>query len=202
MNWVERVHRWFMEFVLFLTMLCLLEGLSFPVKIISSLFLAHTFSAAFNGHIFAMLTHDLFWISPYKSKSKFIYYVDEMYARIHRKQPAYIAGVVFFGSLSRGVFRETSDLDIRFIAKDGLWNALRTANLVFVERLHAFFSGFPIDAYMFISESEIRRKMDIKNEKPVGLYTHGKKLKEMLGEVAVYASFRAGFMTMEFNADA
>jgi len=198
MNWVERMHRWLLEALVFCLLyywLCTDTGASSCAIVI--LVLTHTLSAVFNGHIFAMLTHDLFWFGRYKKKPRFIYYVDEMYARINRKQPDYMKGAVFFGSLTRGVFRETSDLDIRYIAKEGFWNAFRTAHFVFLERLHALFAGFPIDAYMFRTRQEVLHKMDVVNEKPVSLFERDGELREILPERTGYEGFRGDFLEME-----
>jgi predicted nucleotidyltransferase len=163
-------------------------GVQHPFLI--SLIMAHSLSFLCNGHVFAMLTHDLFWYSPYKDKNKFLRYLDSMYERMNTLQPAYIEGVVFFGSLARGVFRETSDLDVRFIAKPGFWNGIKSSHLVFHERFRALLAGFPIDTYMFASEKEVRSKMDVQNEHPVSLYNSDDNLKRILPETQPYARFK------------
>lgn len=202
MNWVERMHRWLLEaLVLCLLYYWLCPELGTSLRVILAFVITHTMSAVFNGHMFAMLTHDLFWFGLYKKKPRFIYYVDKMYARINRKQPEYMKGAVFFGSLTRGVFRETSDLDIRYIAREGFWNAFRTAHFVFLERLHALFSGFPIDAYMFRTEQEVRCKMDVVNEKPVSVFEKGDELRQTLPETIGYDGFRDDFLEMECKTE-
>ena len=104
MNWAERAHRWLLEALVFCVLyfwLCQeLEALS---RVIVAFTITHTISAVFNGHMFAMLTHDLFWLVLYRDKQKVAFYVDEMYAKINRKHPVYLAGAVFFGRLARGV---------------------------------------------------------------------------------------------------
>jgi predicted nucleotidyltransferase len=194
MNWVERFHRWSIELAVFL-LLCLPLSLFFSTAtvIVAAILITHTLNTVINGHLFAMFAHDLFWFSLYKERSNFMKYIENIRTRMERKDPRYATGVVFFGSLARGVFRDTSDLDIRFIAADGFWNAFRTAHLVFTERFLAMLSGFPIDAYMFRTGTEIRRKMDVIHEHPVVLYRHGEKLGKILPECTSFDDFKTVF---------
>ncbi|GAU09119.1 nucleotidyltransferase domain-containing protein [Desulfoplanes formicivorans] len=190
MNNIERIHRLCLEAIFFGVIFALMIVLDMPYAVVTSLILAHSCSFFFNGHVFAMMAHDLFWFSLYKDKRKFLRYLDDMYQRMNALQPAYIEGVVFFGSLARGVFRETSDLDVRFISKPGFWNGIKSSHLVFKERLHALMAGFPIDTYMFACEKEIREKMDVINEHPVSLYNSNGNLKHILPETQSFQRFK------------
>jgi hypothetical protein len=192
MNWVERFHRLLLEFGFFL--LIYLLGSKFASnRIIVSVFIAHTLSAVFNGHLVAMCVHDLFWFSLYKDRQKFFHYIEKCRLRLLRKSPKYLSGAVFFGSLTYGFFKDTSDLDIRFIPENGFWNAFRTANLVFVERWNALWAGFPLDAYMFRTKAEIHEKMDVMMEIPVVVYRYGNRLDEVLDRSETFESFRSDF---------
>ena len=195
LNPIELFHRWVLEAAVFLPLYLWLSisrsafvaaGLAFLVS--------HTFSALFNGHLWAMLAHDLFWVSLYTKRRPFFDYVNEMRIRLVNKDPRYVAGAVFFGSLTRGDFRTTTDLDIRFVAQDGFWNGFRTAQIVFAERLRALFHGFPLDTYMFQSEAEIRKKMDVENEHPVAVYRYGEKISRILPETREFNEFRDLFL--------
>jgi len=159
-------------------------------RVLFAIVIAHTFSFVLNGHLFAMMTHDLFWFALYEKKIKFIKYLDNMHERLNYYQPGYVDGVIFFGSLARGIFRETSDLDVRFIAKKGFVNGLKASHLVFKERLRALFYGFPIDAYMFLSEKEVRKKMDVVNEYPVCILSTSNTLRKMFPELQSYRRFK------------
>ena len=108
--------------------------------------------------------------------------------------PRFICGAVFYGSLVRGIFRDSSDLDIRIISEDGFWNAFRAANLVFLERARAFFTGFPIDIYMIRDKEELYKKMDVKNETPVCVYHYGNKLSQVLAEIKSFDNFKSTFL--------
>jgi predicted nucleotidyltransferase len=190
MNNVERIHRMLLEIIFFIVIFIALFNIDMHKRILLSIGIAHTFSFLFNGHLFAMMTHDLFWFGLYKKKSKFIGYMDNMYERLNAYQPEYIDGVVFFGSLARGIFRETSDLDVRFIAKKGFVNGLKASHFVFKERLRALFHGFPIDAYMFLTEKEVRKKMDVINEYPVCMLSTSNTLGQMFPELQSYGHFK------------
>lgn len=195
MNWVERLHRWSLEAVIFIVIWGLLGGgTSSSFRIICSMLTAHTLSALLNGHIFAMLTHDLFWFSPYKKPRMFLSYLERMRDRLVIESPPFISGVVFFGSLSRGVFRESSDLDVRFLPVDGIWSEFKTAHFVFKERLRALIAGFPIDAYMFRTAQEVAEKMDITSECPVIIFQSGNHLSRFLSITQSFDTFRDGFI--------
>jgi len=194
MNWVERLHRWGLELLIFLAIYALIGGLAAGNgRLAAALLAAHTLNAIINGHLFAMLTHDLFWFSRYRNRADFLRYMETMRGRLQAQAPPYVSGGVFFGSIARGVFRTSSDLDIRFIPADGLWNALRAAHLVFGERFRALLAGFPIDIYMFRSEAEVRKKMDVANELPVCVYRCGTKLEQILPETVSFETFRERF---------
>jgi len=190
MNNVEIIHRIFIEILFFISIFIVLLNVDMNQRIILSIVIAHTFSFVFNGHLYAMMTHDLFWFGLYKKKNKFLEYVDNMYKRLNSYQPEYVEGVVFFGSLARGIFREASDLDVRFIAKKGFMNGFKSSHLVFKERLRAFFYGFPIDAYMFRTEKEVREKMDLVNEYPVCMLSTSSSLGKMFPELQSYRNFK------------
>lgn len=191
MNNVERFHRLLLETILFIVLIYFL-GVE-KNNLIYAFVLSHTASFFLNGHLFAMLAHDLFWIQLYQDKSKFIDYVNKMKKRIYKKDPQYIENILFYGSLSRGIFRKTSDLDIRFIAKKGIVNQFKTAHFVFLERLYALFSGFPLDAYMFCSDKEAMIKMDVENETPVCLYSSIDQSQLKNNQIQSYDIFKKNF---------
>ncbi len=195
LNPIELLHRWLLEAIVFVPLFFWFSGSRSALVAAALAFLiSHTLSAVLNGHLWAMLAHDLFWISLYTKRRPFFNYIDRMRIRFNKRDPRYMAGAVFFGSLSRGQFRTTSDMDIRFIAQDGFWNGFRTAHLVFIERLSALFGGFPLDIYMFQDEREIRKKMDVAGEHPIPLYEYGEKLRAVLPETGSFKRFREDFL--------
>jgi hypothetical protein len=201
MNWVERVHRCFIELSIFILVFIILkEFVYYPEILLFSAFISHLSSVILNGHLFAMFSHDLFWFSLYRDKKAFFQYILSLRNRLSQKCPDYLAGACFFGSLSRGVFKPTSDLDIRFFPSKGFYCAIRTSHLVFCERLRAFFAGFPIDAYMILSKSELQKKIDLGNECPVCVYSQDDKISGFLSEFTAFEEFQVHFFSDQKNS--
>jgi len=186
MNWMERLHRFALEALLIVLLAWLFGMLGDGMWVWIAAFLAaHTMSAIFNGHPFAVLVHDagVRGVCYYRDRDRFLGYVEDMQARLERDRPIYLAGALVFGSIVRGVFRPTSDLDARYIPMPGAWNALRTAHLVFVERLRSTLKGFPMDIYMFRDARETAAKMNVSGELPLALYSRGSLVAEKFGKV-------------------
>lgn len=186
MNWAERLHRFTLEGALILALGALfgMAGSGSWVWV-AAVLIGHTFSAVFNGHPFAVLVHDagVRRVCYYRDKERFLRYVDAMRERLERDQPAYLAGALIFGSIVRGVFRPTSDLDVRYIPMPGFMNALRTAHRVFIERFRAALTGFPMDIYMFKDARETNAKMNVAAEPPVVLYSRGGSMAAAFGQL-------------------
>jgi hypothetical protein len=72
MNNVERIHRIFVEIVFFIPIYFVLLDIDIHKRILLSIVIAHTLSCVFNGHLFAMMAHDLFWFGLYKKKVSFL----------------------------------------------------------------------------------------------------------------------------------
>jgi predicted nucleotidyltransferase len=123
-------------------------------------FMAHTLNMFFNGHFFAMQRHMGFGAND---PGSFITYVESLKKRIESKP--YIAGSAAYGSFSKNVFRPTSDIDIRIIPTRLFGSFLLASFFAFCERVRAFFSGFPLDLYVFDAQV-LQKKMNPK-EAPV-----------------------------------
>jgi predicted nucleotidyltransferase len=166
-NWTERAHRLTVEAVLIL-LAWWASGFAFVGRgqVVVAVLIGHTASMILNGHLFALFKHDLYWFGFYDRWDEFSAYVDRLHQRLVRRPCPGLDRAEAYGSLARGDFSATSDLDLRFIARPGFLNGWRVAHRVFEERLRALFAGFPIDAYMFHSEAELARKMNVAAEKP------------------------------------
>lgn len=186
MNWVERLHRFSLEALLVVLLAWLLGFFGTGMWVwVAAFLLGHTLNGIFNGHPFAVLAHDagVHSVCYYRDRDRFLSYVEYMQARLDREQPEYLAGALIFGSIVRGVFRPTSDLDIRYIAMPGFLNALKTAHIVFLERFRATLKGFPMDIYMFLDPQETAAKMNVAAEPPVALYSWGNSMTDAFGAV-------------------
>jgi hypothetical protein len=123
-------------------------------------FLAHTTNWVINGQPVAMCRHfDWGKNDPFR----FISYIEKMERRIQNRP--YLAAAASFGSLSKGMYKETSDIDIRVVLGKGIIGHIRAANYCFLERARAAASLFPLDLYAFELE-EMKHKMN-ENEVPV-----------------------------------
>lgn len=186
MNWVERLHRFVLEAVLIAPLAWLFGFFGAGIWAwIAAFLVGHTLSGVFNGHPFAVLVHDagVRSVCHYRDRDRFLGYVEGVQARLERDRLDYLAGALVFGGIVRGVFRPTSDLDARYIAMPGFWNALRTSHLVFLERLRATLKGFPMDIYMFRDARETSAKMNVVSEPPLALYSRGNRMAEAFGRV-------------------
>lgn len=193
MNWVERLHRLFLE-VLFIGVCAEVFSMagSGAWVWIAAFVAGHTLSGVLNGHPFAVLVHDagVHSVCYYRDRDRFLGYVEEMRTRLERDRPDYLAGALVFGSIVRGVFRETSDLDVRYLPAPGIWNALRTAHRVFLERLRATLKGFPMDIYMFRDAKETAAKMNVTDESPVALYLRGDLIRQSFDRISSLADMK------------
>lgn len=171
MNAAERTHRLAVE-ALFAAAawLALAPIVSPALRAGGAVVLAHTASMVFNGHLFALCKHDLYWFGFYKRWDDFADYVNRLQARLEKRPCRSLERAEIFGSLTRGCFSDTSDLDLRFIARPGFLRGLHVAQRVWSERLRALLAGFPLDLYLFHSEAERARKMDLRREVPIVIY--------------------------------
>ncbi len=171
MNWIERLHRLGLEFVFgifawFAAGFFLKGWAQFAVAAV----IAHSSNMVLNGHLFALFKHDLYWFGFYKSWPDFRAYVEQIRLNLVKKACPALCRAEIYGGLTQGRFNESSDLDLRLIAKPGFLQGLTVAHIAFVERLRALRAGFPLDVYMFRSEIELSKKMDLAVEKAWVIY--------------------------------
>lgn len=125
--------------------------LVFFVHPLVALVLAHTGNALFNGHVPAMLVH----MGVGASKpGRFLSYIEKMRNRLMNNTN--LEYIYSYGSLSRGNYKPTSDIDIRIVPKKGKW--FQCLLLLVKERTYALFCWFPLDVYAF-NTTELQQKM-------------------------------------------
>lgn len=129
--------------------LCVL-GLSYTsvplwMVILVSFVVSHTLNWAFNDNIWTCIQFTFPWaMNPGNEKT--LAYLEDMERRFSKYEC--VTGVMVYGSLSRGVWHEKSDLDTRIMRKPGVWNGFKCYILVHLERLRAFYYKQPLDMYM------------------------------------------------------
>ena len=120
------------------------EFFGFCSTLFFSFVLAHTVNWIFNTHFWVMGRY--IGISE-TNEEKVRKYLSEIHDSV-RKRP-YIDGVIVFGKMTRGgKIQPTSDVDIRFISKNGPMNRLRTNAYGVWQKTKAFFKKFPLDLYI------------------------------------------------------
>lgn len=171
MNRAELLHRAIIEAVFLAIAWFALHNVETQAwRLAGAMFAAHTASMIFNGHIFALFKHDLYWFGFYKRWDDFADYVEAMRERLRCRPCPSLKRAAIFGSITRGNFSNISDLDVRFVAGEGLLDGLAVAQRVFEERLRALIAGFPLDLYMVQSQEELARKINLKAEQPLILF--------------------------------
>jgi len=155
------------EFVIFVFIfsVCSIAGVSVLTSSLISCLVAHTLNWLLNGHFFNLIRYFGFGKKNYEW---FITYPNKIRGRLVGKRC--VSGVALYGSLSRGLFSENSDLDVRVIARRGIVNAVASSLLVLRERLCAFFARYPIDIFMVTQKRGLEKLRS--DEPPVILIDH------------------------------
>lgn len=148
--------------------------------------LAHTTNWLINGQPIAMRRH-MDW--GRNDPRRFIDYIESLERRLQKK--SYLAAAASFGSLSRGGYKETSDIDLRVVMQPGMVNRLRAAIFCLVERLRAAICRFPLDLYAFDLE-ELLHKMS-RDEVPVIFSDPDTMLRRVYAENVNFQDFRENF---------
>jgi predicted nucleotidyltransferase len=166
MNWRETILKILINIII--TYVFFLMGL----PIIISLIIAHTLNFAFNGQLFAMYTHmGVTNVNPKEFLEQTILTSKRL------KKSNSINAAIAYGSLSRGNFKSTSDIDIRFVPKKGQIHFWRACLFAIKERVLAFLNGYPLDLYVF--ESKVLIKKMRSDELPIIIYEKNNSMQKV-----------------------
>ncbi len=105
--------------------------------------LAHTVNFLFNGHLWGLLKH---YNRVRTSYQDFVDYYEAFRSRVEGEPSLAYAAV--YGSLARGDWKPSSDLDVRLVRRPGLSNAWSACVFTMRERSHALIHRFPLDIYV------------------------------------------------------
>lgn len=143
-NWREIVIRYSIDAILMAIMIPL--GIHWA----SAFFIAHSINFALNGQLFAMYTH--MGATGVKAE-KFLHDTILLSKKVQKHE--FVRASIAYGSLSRGCYKKTSDIDIRLIpAESGWW---RTALYAVWLRTWAFFVHYPLDMYCYDPEVVVKK---------------------------------------------
>ena len=127
--------------------------------------------AALGARTLSYLLNDHFWGGLLVSfpfvkncgKTKICQYLIESEKRLSKASSIHACTV--YGSIVRGEFHDKSDLDVRYIRKSGIINAIGAASFAARERLIAFFSMIPLDSFVGDTEQFLDKMRD--DEPPI-----------------------------------
>lgn len=164
-NWRDNIVKWFLD--IFITIL-----LSLIMPWWLGFLIAHTLNYCFNAQAKAVYNH-----MGAGNKPAIEFYKGVQAMKIRAEKTKCLAAVIAYGSLSRGCYKPTSDIDVRFIPQPGEWNFWKATFWTLKERCIAFLTGFPLDAYVFSLKhtKEIMRS----DELPIIILEHANFTKEI-----------------------
>lgn len=146
MNWRETFLK--LSLTIIPALLLILLGIPWWISFI----IAHTLNFAFNGQLFAMYTH---MGATHVTPQHFLE-VTEQLAQICAAK-SYLNAAIAYGSLSRGCFKSTSDIDLRLIPTKGELNWWKCVFFAFWLRIKSFFKGYPLDLYVYSPKVVVKR---------------------------------------------
>ena len=160
--------------------LFVLTGISWWCNIVLSFLLAHTLNWVLNDNMWTCIQFTLpNLLNPGNEKTKL--YLVEMQKRMQNNKA--VGGCMIYGSMSRGVWKNKSDLDIRILRKPGILNGFKGYWACWVERLIAVRNKQPLDIYLADSIDFLKKMRD--DEFPIFLKGNDKRLVEVYGNFQI-----------------
>ena len=179
----ERLYRIIWEMIPMAATLFLLSFSNIPLwggGVIISFLIAHTLNWMFNDNLWTCIQFTLpNLLNPGNDKTKD--YLMKMQNRMKKRSS--VGGCMIYGSMSRGVWKEKSDLDIRILRKPGIINGFLGYLACWAERLIAVFSKQPLDIYM-ADTPEFLKKMR-SDEYPIFLKADDCRLDNLYGTIHI-----------------
>ena len=106
--------------------------------------ISHTINWLINTNFNNLFIHRLYLKKL--SKSLLFRYLDTLQNKLISQD--WLIYAACFGSISKGLLKESSDLDVSFVRKPGFLNALKALWFILKERKIADFKGIPLEAYI------------------------------------------------------
>lgn len=167
-DWTEKFYKIFFT-LLFTTIFFLLSiimlNLSLILNIIIAFFIAHSLNWVVNCNITGNFIHRIKIGKTNKNES--LNYIEDLAARLDAEFSILCAAA--FGSMSRGEFKNNSDLDISFIRRRGFLNSIKALRFLTKEIRWANKNKIPLEAYLGDSIHFFKKRYK-DNEYPVVIY--------------------------------
>lgn len=166
----------FVPFSFVFSMLYWGVGLKLWVCVLVGFLVSHTLNWIFNFNFWTCI--DFTFPSVHNpGNDATIDYLRRMQERIRKNDV--ITGCMIYGSMSRAVWHDKSDLDMRIIGKSGFWNGFKIYWAVFKERLIAVREKQPLDLYQADSVKFLKRMRT--DEYPIFLKCDDSRLRKFYG---------------------
>lgn len=151
-------------------------GLKLWVCVLVGFLVSHTLNWIFNFNFWTCI--DFTFPSVHNpGNDATIDYLRRMQERMQKNDV--ITGCMIYGSMSRAVWHDKSDLDMRIIGKSGFWNGFKIYWAVFKERLIAVPEKQPLDLYQADSVKFLKRMRT--DEYPIFLKCDDSRLRKFYG---------------------
>ena len=128
--------------------------LSIPLSFVSIIFSVigtHTLNWLFSGQFWVVMTY-LGYKTSEERVHKYLHWL-----RNRCRKTECIEDALLYGSISRGTFKATSDIDLRIISGPGNFNLLKAALFTAWLRAHSFLRGIPLDVFLFDDIQQLSR---------------------------------------------
>lgn len=149
---------------------------------IVSFVIAHTLNFMFNGQFHAMFTH----MGATGSSAQY-FLQRTIWFRNKISNHSFIDAAIAYGSLSRGCYKKTSDIDLRLIPASGMWNEWKCVIYALWLRAMAFCLRYPLDMYVYSPEVVVKRMRT--DELPIMLYERNKCMQKWYPQRVEYDDF-------------
>jgi len=161
----ELAFRFVLEFAMAASIFAVLSFfVSQTLSVIAGILFAHTINWMMNGNFWILYKFFGRELNP----DSIIAFLAKLNSGKYFLQNGVLA-IAGFGSLSRGQFRRSSDLDMRIVRQKGFTNWVR-ANLFMLKlRSTSFLKKIPIDAFLLDKADQIYEHIS-RNEPPVAIY--------------------------------
>lgn len=136
-NWRENVIKIGLDVIITIV-------LSFVIPWWGGLIIAHIINYCINGQAICVFYH-----IRAGNLSAEQFYNGTKLMKVRLDKCPYIVAAIAYGSLSKGKWHPSSDIDIRFIPAKGELNYWKTCFWALGERIRAFFKAYPLDMYVF-----------------------------------------------------
>lgn len=159
----EKIFRLCLDIIIALLMYKFMFDSKNHINLLIAFLTSHTLNWIFNGQLFALSKN--FGII-HNDPERIINYAYGVKNRASKEES--IKSVILYGSLVREEIKSSSDLDLRIIRKNGLFNGLRACIFGLKERCRALFYRFPLDIYVIDSSKHLMKMRS--DENPIVLY--------------------------------